>query len=459
MVKNLLDNVDLKQPKGLGAAKHTANQLTVVELVRSLTEIDPRKRVVAFRLLEKHKAIRVFEQLHPDEQANLIRAMEDPEILPILEAMPAEQRVRLFEELPAKVTQRLLSQLSSGSRETVDMLLGYPEGSAGRRMRLRYLTVPNNVTVASAMRAVQESILEDSDLEMIFLTDNQGFYRGLLRTVRLMRADMMTPVDRLTNGVEVAVSVSDSEMKAAKLLKDYDLPAVPVLDGDGRLVGDITFDDVIDLVEEEASEAALSQAGVGTLLSRDKGWSERLVRGPAGYAVRLRLLFLIVTLVGGFVVGGVIDQFEETLEAVVAAAVFIPLVMDMGGNVGTQSSTIFARGLAWSQIDVRQFLPYFLREVKIGATMGLVLGLAAGVIAYYWQGAPNGIPQIGLAVGVSLFAVITLGAILGSAMPWVMLKLGFDHGPGADPFITTIKDFVGLLIYFALVNALVGVNL
>jgi magnesium transporter len=246
--------------------------------------------------------------------------------------------------------------------------------------------------------------------------------------------------------------------QAVRLLKDHDLPAVPVVDSEGRLVGDITFDDVIDLVEEEATDAALAQAGVGNLLSRDKVWSERLVRGSSWYAIRLRILFLIVTLIGGMLVGGVIERFEEVLEAVVAAAIFIPLVMDMGGNVGTQSTTIFARGLAWNHINVNRFLPYLFREIRIGAVMGLILGLAAGIISYLWQGAPNGIPQLGMAVGIALFCVVTLGAMLGAILPWIMLKFGFDHAPGADPFITTIKDFTGLWIYFTLVGTLIGVE-
>jgi magnesium transporter len=187
-------------------------------------------------------------------------------------------------------------------------------------------------------------------------------------------------------------------------------------------------------------------------------WSDRLVRGSAWYSIRLRILFLIITLIGGMAVGGIIETFEEVLEAVVSAAIFIPVVMDMGGNVGTQSTTIFARGIAWNHINVSQFIPYVLREIRIGATMGIILGIAAGGIAYVWQGVPNGVPLIGLAVGLSLFIVVTLGAFLGAIIPWAMLKLGFDHGPGADPFITTIKDFTGLWVYFSLVAWLLGIE-
>jgi magnesium transporter len=203
---------------------------------------------------------------------------------------------------------------------------------------------------------------------------------------------------------------------------------------------------------------AVDSSNLTQLLQRDNRWSARLTQGSVGYALKVRIAFLLVTLMGGMAVGGVIEAYEGTLEAVVAAAIFIPVVMDMGGNVGTQSTTIFARGIAWQHISLPDFIHYVWREVKIALLMGIILGLLGGIIAYYWQGLPNDTPGIGLAVGLSLLIVITVASILGTVLPWIMLKLGFDHGPGADPFITTIKDFTGLIIYFALVNLFVGIT-
>lgn len=448
----------LTYPKAFGAAKRTANQLNTAEFLRSLREVAPHKRVLAFRLLEKDKAIAVFEALTPEEQITLIQEMTDPEILPFLEALDPEQRVRLFEELPAKVTKRLLSQLSEESRAVVNLLLGYPEGSVGRRMGLRYLALRENLNVGEAIAAVRNSSLSDDELNILFVIDAERFYRGFIRPTQLMKADPHTLLRHLIQGQDIAVSVTTPELLAAKQLKEQDLPAIPVVDKEGRLVGDLSFDDVLDLIEEEATGTILAQAGVGNLLNRDQAWSERLVRGPIRYAIQLRIACLIITLIGGMVVGGVIQNFEEILEAVVAVAIFIPVVMDMGGNVGTQSTTVFARGLAWQHIDIRRYGSYLFRELQIGAIMGLILGLAGGLIAYVWQGIPNDIPQLGLAVGLSLFTVITLAAVLGALLPWLLLKLGFDHGPAADPFITTIKDFTGLLLYFYLVSLLLGLS-
>jgi magnesium transporter len=456
MRQNFLN--DLLQPFALEAAKQEANRWPAVELVQLLMEIEPRKRVLAFRLLEKDKAIAVFEYLRPEEQADLIRTMETPEVMSLLEALKPDDRVRLFDELPAKIAKRLIANMNPEDREAVNLLLGYREHSAGRIMNLRYLAVRHSATVAATIATVRESNLSDNELALVFIIDAERYYRGFVRTVRLIKSEGNRSVSELLEGENIAVLASDRDLQAVRLLKNNDLPAIPVVDNEGRLIGDITFDDVIDLVEEEATDAALAQAGVGNLMSRDRVWSERLVRGSSYYAIRLRIMFLIVTLIGGMLVGGIIEGFEEVLQAVTSAAVFIPLVMDMGGNVGTQSTTIFARGLAWNHINVNRFLPYLFREIRIGAAIGLILGLVAGIIAYFWQGLPNNIPQLGAAVGISLFCVITLGAILGATLPWVMLKLGFDHAPGADPFITTIKDFTGLWIYFSLVRWFIGIN-
>ncbi|MGY6528755.1 MAG: magnesium transporter [Cyanobacterium sp.] len=454
-MRNLLK--DLLEPYALEAAKKEANSFPPAELVQLLMDIEPEKRVLAFRLLEKNKAAQVFEYLRPEDQAGLTQMMESPEVMGLVEGLEADERVRLFDELPAKVVKRLIANLPTQERETVNILLGYPEGSVGRITNLRIISVKTRATVAQALDLVKNSDLDDNQLEMIFVIDNERHYQGYVRTVNLIKSNPTALIVDVLENNTVAVMTGDRTSEAVRLLGEVNLPAIPVVDSEGRLVGDITFDDVIDLVEEEADETALAQAGVVNLLGRDEAWSDTLVKGSAFSSVRIRIAFLLITLVGGFLVGGIIETFEEVLEEIPAAAVFIPLVMDMGGNVGTQSTTAFARGLAWEQINLNRYFLYIFREARIGILMGLILGSVSGIVAYFWQGIPNEIPQLGMVVGISLALVVTLGAMLGSILPWVMLKLGFDHGPGADPLITTIKDFVGLWIYFSLATWLIGI--
>ncbi|MEJ5246311.1 MAG: magnesium transporter [Caldilinea sp.] len=442
----------------LNTIKEQQASWSVYEVIKLMQELPSAQRILLFRLLDKDRAIDVFERLDTTQQTDLVQAMADPEAVQLFEKLDPDLRVHLFDELPAKVTKRLLAALSPEARESVNVLLNYPPESVGRIMNPRYLAVRSHNTVREALAVLRSSNLEDDELRVIFVIDEKRYYKGVVSLTRLVRAEPDAKIETLLEGSDVFVRASEKRTVAARLLKQYDLVALPVVDGEGRLVGAVSFDDVIDVLEEEASETMYQMAGiVDVRRQRDIIHSEKLTRGPILYAVSVRIVFLLVTVAGGLVTGGLIDQFEEVLATILAAAVFIPLVMDMGGNVGTQSTTIFARGLALGHIDLAKFWWHVRREVGIGLVMGLLLGVVTGVIAWQWQGIPNGFPQIGIAVGVSICAVVTLATFLGFLLPYTLTKLGFDHAPGADPFITTIKDFTGLALYFSLVNFLLAV--
>jgi magnesium transporter len=428
------------------------------KIIGVMQELPQAQRVILFRLLEKDRAIEVFERLEGADQTALVRAMTDPDAVRLLEGLDADLRAHIFDELPAKVTKRLLAALNPEAREAVNILLGYPEDSAGRIMNPRYLAVRQSFTAAEALEAVKDSPLSDETLRTIFVIGDGRFYQGYVPLAALVKASPDTKIASLIEGTDIFVGAAESRLTAARLLKQHNLVALPVVDKENRLVGAVAFDDVIDVLEEEASESMYRKAGIVDVYhQKDVVHSQKLTQGSILYAVRLRIAFLLVTVAGGFAVGALIDQFEETLAAVLTAAIFIPIVMDMGGNVGTQSTTTFARGIALGHINLKRFWRHLRREVSVGLVMGVLLGILTGVIAWLWQGIPNNVPEIGLAVGISIAAVVTLATFLGFLLPWVLIKLGFDHAPGADPFITTIKDFTGLALYFTLVGLLIGV--
>ncbi|REJ34419.1 MAG: magnesium transporter, partial [Bacillota bacterium] len=345
------------------------------------------------------------------------------------------------------------------TRAQIHMLLNYPPDSAGRIMSPNYVMVRRYATVGEALEAVRRSPLKREGIAVVFITDATRRYEGFVRLTDLVKADPDTPVSELIEGADVRVAASDAATAAARLLQRLDLPAVPVVDRENRLVGAVTFDDAMDILEEESSETMYQKAGVAPVgQGADVVRSERLTCGSILYPVRVRIFFLLITLAGGLAVGRIIEHFESVITSVTAAAVFIPMIMDMGGNVGTQSTTIFARGLALGHIDLSRFLRHLWWETRVGMMLGLILGVVGGAIAYVWQGAPNGLPELGIAVGVSLFISSTLACFLGFLMPWALLKLGLDHAAGADPFLTTLKDFTSLTIYFFLVVFLLGLS-
>ena len=331
--------------------------------------------------------------------------------------------------------------------------------SIGRHRRTDFIAVSSEVNASDALNKVRESNLSDELSNKVFVTDDMGKYLGCVRLSRLIRTQDQTGIVELIEGQDIAVTESEHRETAARKLQRLDISSLPITDNNGRLTGILRFDDAMDILDEEVSDDIYMKAGLASIHAKDHIRSELLTSGPLRYPISVRLMFLMVTLVGGLLVGGLVDFFEDTLAAVIALAVFVPLVMDMGGNVGTQSTTIFARGLALGHISLDKFWrKHMIRETIVGVAMAAIIAVVAGTIAYFWQGAPNDMPLLGVVVGGALFFSVLTAAILGFLLPYIMLKIGVDHAPGADPFITTIKDFTGLAVYFLLAGALLGIS-
>lgn len=327
-------------------------------------------------------------------------------------------------------------------------------------IKMGFLKVQQDERALEVLYKIKHSNSDDNLLSLVFIENINGEYLGFVRLSALVRAKSGAQVNTMVEGEKLWVYHDEDHEAAARLLQKNDLPLLPVLHREtGRLCGVLTFDDAMDILEQETSEDMYWKAGVGDLLhQKDTIRSEKLTQGPIGYTLKVRVAFLMVTLIGGMLVGGLIDHFEDVLGAILALAIFIPLVMDMGGNVGTQSSTIFARGLALGHIKMEGFFKnHLLREMKVGLSMGVLIAILAGCIAHFWQGVPNDLPMLGFVVGTALLVSVTTASILGFLLPWIMIKVGVDHAPGADPFITTIKDFSGLMVYFLMAGWLLGV--
>ncbi len=334
-------------------------------------------------------------------------------------------------------------------------------GPISSRIRDAFVYVNDTAKVSEALDAVRRSRMPAGQAAVVFVVDAQGKYKGFARLSALLRADPESTIMPSVEGADISVAHDTDQEAAARQLQLKDVPLMPVINSKKEMIGVLTFDDAMDILEVETSDDIYFKAGVGDVFrTEDHVRSEKLTQGPIWYTVRVRVMFLLVTLAGGLLVGGLIDTFEDVLGAVIALAIFIPLVMDMGGNVGTQSSTIFARGYALGHITIADFWrKNFAREALVGMTMAVGIAVIAGTVAYFWQGVPNGIPQLGIVVGVALFTSVFLASMLGFLLPYIMVKIGVDHAPGADPFITTIKDFSGLLVYFLMASWLLGVQM
>lgn len=438
--------------KDLTRLKQLLTETPAGDIVDGFDALDIDERPVVFRLLPKEKAVEVFDLLDPAVQGDLLESFTDKQQVEFLGTLDPDDRVHLLDELPARVAKTLLERLPREKRDVTNALLGYEDGTVGRIMSPMFVDVKRHMTVEEAQQRIRtRRDGQDWNITTVYVTDEARKFEGALRLSDLVTAEPGTKTGQLLDPDQYTVYTYDDEEDAARLLQDRDLTELPVLDREQRLVGVLTADDAMDVLEHETTSDMYDKAGLVSVESFQSDRSYSLINGSLTHVMAVRIPFLLITLIGGMLAGVVVDAWEETLEAVIATAVFMPVIMDMGGNVGTQSSTIFTRGLVLGQISPGRFGRFWLMETRNGAAMGVLLGILGGGIAAVWQG----IPQLGLAIGLSIMLTVTLAASIGYMIPFVLLKFGFDQAAGADPFITTIKDILGLIIYFSMVTIFV----
>lgn len=429
--------------------KQLLNQeLGFQELYELMETFPPHQQIVLFRLLNKDTALEIFEVMEPHQQHDLLDAFNDEEVIEMISGIDPSDQVRLLDELPAKVAKELLRSIPTPTWEKAAILMGFRPGTVGRVMSPHYLRLRRDDAVAQALERFRSLKPDREVLLDIWVTDRHRVLEGMVTLRDLVVAAPASPIGEIMDEDVVYVTADTDQEEAVNILKKFDLVSLPVVDSEHRLIGVLEYDRALDILQEEAEEDLLEKGGLLALQEREESLSQRVIHGTLLQVMMVRLPFLMITLVGGLLAGMVISRFEQALESAVALAFFIPIVMDMGGNVGTQSITIFTRSLVLGHIRPSYFLPELGKEALRGMTIGGIVGVIAGIIGYLWQGDAS----LGLVVGLSLFSTVTLAASLGFLIPWLLFKLNMDQAAGAGPIITTIKDITGLLIYFYLAN-------
>jgi len=438
--------------KDMEALKNMLNAAEDMEVLGAINDLSSEEQAIVYRLLNKDRALFIFEQLDTGLQQKLIHSFTEEKAIEMIAELAPDDRVRLLDELPAGVAKKLLASLSAEERQITNVLMGYEAETAGRIMTPEYVRLRRDMTVEEALEKVKISAKDKETIYTLYITDDGRTLEGVISLRELLIADANEKVENLMQKKVIKVSTDTDQEEVARLLHDLDLLAIPVADKENRLVGIITVDDAMDILEDEATEDMFDKAGMADINRKESSRSVVLVEGSLWDIWKVRMPFLFLTLAGGLLAGSVIDQFEETLHSVAMVAIFIPVIMDMGGNVGTQSSTVFARGVLLGHISMKKIGKHLLKEITVGFSMGVLVGIIAGLAAYIW----HGIPGLGLAVGLALMITMTLATLLGFMVPYILIKLNVDQAAGTDPIITTIKDIVGLLIYFVLVNQFLG---
>lgn len=423
-----------------------------MEILHTFIDLTPQDQTTVFLLLEKSCAQRTFEHLDTKLQQNLLRSLEPQKTIELVNALAPDDRIKLLDGLPENVSALLISSLSEEEREVTNVLKGYKSETAGHIMTPEYIALQKDISAAQALEEVRRQAKDKETVYTLFVTDSEQKLRGVLSLQALIVAESDSRVEDIMLKKPIRVSTDTDQEEVAKILQNLDLLAIPVVDAEERLVGIVTIDDAVDILEKEATEDIYDHAGLADVTNNESSRSEVLVFGSLWKIWKVRLPILLITLGVGMLSGLVINGFEQTLESIAVVAIFIPVIMGMGGNVGTQSSTVFVRGVVLGHIQLKNFTHHFLKEIGIGFSISAVIGVFTGIIAALWQG----MPELGMAVGLALIVTITIASLLGFLVPFLLIKLKVDQAAGSAPIVTSIKDVVALVIYFLSVNIFIG---
>jgi magnesium transporter len=414
---------------------------SVVEVAEELSRLPTERRAVPFRLLAKNRALEVFEELDPALQQELLDGLRDANVRHLFEQMDPDDRAALVDEMPAKVAKRLLAGLSPHERRMTATLLGYPEDSAGRIMSPEVVSLRETMSAAEAIEKVRRAGRHAETVYALPVTDSQRRLVGMLGLRDLVLADPETQVATLMDTEVYSTGVDTDQEAAARLMLDANLLALPIVDSENRLVGVVTVDDAMEILEEEETED-VARAGGAEPLGRP------YLTVSVLHLARSRVVWLLVLIIAASLTVRVLDVFEDSLAAVVHLALFIPLLIGTGGNTGAQAATTVTRAIALGEVRFADVARVIFREMGVGAMLGAMLGgLAFAPVALVWDS------HIAIIVSLTLLTICALATFVGSLLPLLAKRLGADPAVMSAPFITTLVDATGLIVYFLIAIA------
>lgn len=431
----LLEQGDLQAAKAILIPVQPAD---IAEAIEGLPET---MQVIAFRLLSKDEAIEVYEQLGSSVQQSLCEKFKRQEVLDIVDKMSPDDRAKLFEELPAAVVRRLVSQLSLTERQATALLLGYEPGTAGRVMTPEYISLKENNTVGESLERIRSLANVTETIYSLYVTDADRQLIGILSLRDLVTAQLNQTIGEILSRDFVCVQTDTDQEEVARIIQRYDFLAVPVVDREQRLVGIITVDDILDILQEETTEDIYALSGVQS--EGDNYFQASLLT-----IARRRVVWLLVLLLTNSVTGSILKTQQDIIQQVVSLSFFIPLLTGTGGNVGAQSSTVVIRGMNTDEIRTLGPAQVVWREALAGMLLGTILGILATAWASLFV--VQGDWAVAVSVGLSLVAISVLASVAGSALPFLFRRLDLDPALMSAPFITTAVDVLGVLIYFNL---------
>jgi magnesium transporter len=446
-IKSLID------ARNFGALRELFREWPPADVAEVILDLPEDEQVIIFRVLPAALAADVFEYIGIEEQQKLLRAMAHEQVVAILNEMSPDDRTALLEELPSAAARQLIRLLTPEERHVATALLGYPEDSVGRLMTPDFIQVKEDWTVQHVLDYVREYGRDTETLNFVYVVDERG---KLIDDVR-MREFLLRPLTAKVSDIRdqsfVALNVGDSQQDALNVFRKYDRAALPVVDSSGVLVGIVTADDMLDVAEKEATEDIQKFGGMEAL-------EEPYMRIPVWRMVRKRAGWLVILFLGEMLTATAMANYQEELAKALVLALFLPLIISSGGNSGSQASTLMIRAMALGEVTLRDWWRVMGREVQAGLSLGLILGVigimrvgAWAIIGeQYFHQQPYGAHWhlVALTVGIALVGVVLWGTLSGSMLPFLLRRVGADPATSSAPFVATLVDVTGLIIYFSI---------
>ncbi len=439
---------ELIQAKDWVALKDVLADVPAADIAELLVELDGDVAVVVFRLLKKPLAADVFSELPSGKGVELLELFNKQQLSDVMVNLEPDEQVALMEELPGHLTQRVINSMNLEDQKQIKKLLGYPEESVGRLMTPRYVRVKTDWTIERSMKHIRKYAEVAETLNRIYVVDDKEYLIDDLRLTQLILADPEDTIESLMDHNFEALMAFEDQEEAVKMFAKYDRAALPVVDTDGILVGIVTVDDVIDVAEEEATEDMQKMAGMDAL---DDYYSQTSVVS----LVKKRIGWLIVLFVGQILTALTMSGYEEVLQKIVLLSYFVPLLIASGGNSGSQAATLIIRALATDDIKSDGWKKVLGREFSSGLLLGSLLGILGFATLISW-GLIDGDPlntELFLKASVvasSLLFIVLFGNVIGAMLPFILSKVGLDPAVSSAPFVATLVDVSGIIIYFSI---------
>jgi magnesium transporter len=409
-------------------------------------QLEDEEQIMAFRILCKNTAAGVFAYLEPEDQQHIIEVLTDKEVQSVVNKLFLDDTINLIEELPADIVKKIIKNTSPEKRALINQFLRYDEDSAGSLMTIELVDLKNTMTIKEAIEYTRKVGVNKETINTCFVTDEERQLIGILPVKSLILNNEDEFISNILDTKFISVTTCEDKSIVSKLFKEYDLTCMAVVDKENRLVGIITIDDVVDVIEEQNTAKIYAMAGI-------EPNNENYLKTSVLKLAKHRIMWLLVLMLTATITGAIIQSFEDVLTSVVILASFIPVLMDTGGNAGCQSSTIIIRSLALGDITTKDILKILFKELRVS----LLVGSALAIVNFARMIIIGHSILLAVTVSVSLFATVIIGKVVGGMLPLLAKKLKVDPAIMAAPLITTVVDATALIIYFTLARALLGI--